>query len=349
MHNGHHRFRTAPLATIAMVTYNSGRFLRAAIESVLAQDCGDFELLVSDDCSHDDTWDIVKSFDDRRIRAVRNDVNLGEYLNRNKALALARGRYLIYIDGDDVIYPFGLGRMIRAMERFPDAAFAAALPPSEKFIYPVELTPAEYCRCTFLGPIILTSDFTQLFFRTEALRAVGGFDTRYRTGDLHIQYLLGSRRNALLVANGLAWWRKRRGQASEALRARGEPIVEMWRYCREILDDPACPLQAHEKDMARENLSRMVLRNSVRMLLRGRLGNAMHMALHTGVPLNEWSCILHPYKKPYLSEVTGDKPLHVAVERQPAPIALTHKPWRLPRRLARPERPSAIELAVPAE
>src|SRR6185369_7122651 len=139
MPNGRHGFRTSPLATIAMVTYNSGRFLREAMQSALAQDCDDFELLVCDDCSHDDSWGIVKSFDDRRIRAVRNDVNLGEYLNRNKALGLARGKYIMFLDGDDIIYPHGLRQLVRVMEQFPRAAFASCLEPSEKFIYPVEL------------------------------------------------------------------------------------------------------------------------------------------------------------------------------------------------------------------
>jgi glycosyltransferase involved in cell wall biosynthesis len=354
-----HRFRSSPLVTVAMVTYNSGRFVRDAIQSVLAQDCDDFELLVSDDCSHDDTWDIVNTFDDRRIRAVRNDANLGEYLNRNKALALARGKYLMYLDGDDLLYSFGLGLMVKAMERFPGAAFSAGLPQTDKFIYPVELTPAQYCRCTFLGPIVLTSNFTQLLFRTEAIKSVGGFDLRYRTGDLYIQYLLGSRRNVLLVSNGLAWWRKRPGQASEALVACGRPVVEMWRYCREILDDPSCPLDPREKAMARENLSRMVLRNAALMLLKGRVANAMEMALRTGIPWNEWHSILRPYKKPYLSEVTGNRPIHLAIDRETPSIVIPSEPahstsrkWRLPSREPHPAaiaKRSTMELATPAE
>ena len=352
MRNVRHRLRSSPLATIAMVTYNSGRYVREAIESVLAQDYEDFELLVCDDCSRDDTWEIVKSFGDRRIRAVRNDSNLGEYLNRNKALALARGKYLMYIDGDDLMYAFALGMLVRTMERFPDAGFAAALPPSEKFVYPVELTAGEYCRCTFLGPIILASDFTQLFFRTAALRGVGGFDLRYRTGDLHIQYLMGSRGNALLVANGLAWWRKRRGQASESLRASGQPLVEMWRYGREILDEAGCPLDAREKALARENLTRMLLRNSVRMLLRGEFWNAVHVALDTGIPLREWHSILHPYRKPYLSQVTGDDPIRLGIGRAPPSAAPARALWRFPGEIAPvralDHRPR-VELAAPAE
>ena len=346
------RFRSAPVVTIAMVTYNSARFVREAIASVLAQDFEDFELVVCDDCSTDDTWQLVKGFDDRRIRAVRNETNLGEYRNRNKALELARGRYIIYIDGDDVIYEHGLGLMVRAMERFPGAGFAAALPKSDKFIFPVELSAAQYCRCTYLGPIVLASDFTQLFFRTEALRRAGGFDLRYRTGDLYIQYLLGSLGSVLLISNGLAWWRRRRGQASESLIACGQPIVEMWRYCRQMLDRPHFPLDAREKAVARANLTRMVLRNSLRMFLRGRVANAARMAFTTGIPWHEWRCVLHPYEKAYLGEVTGEQPVHLAIERE-APVAKSPPRRRiLPVRVPHPAvvaKRRSMELVTPAE
>lgn len=352
MPNGYHRFRTSPLATIAMVTYNSGRFLREAIESVLAQDCDDFELLVCDDCSHDDSWDIVKSFDDRRIRAVRNDANLGEYLNRNKALGLARGKYIMYLDGDDILYPHGLGQLARTLQQFPRAAFAAGLTPCEKFIFPVELAPREYCSCAFLGPNVLANDFTQLFFRTEALRAIGGFDLRYRSGDTYIQFALGMRSHVVLTAGGLAWWRQRRGQASERMRANGESLQEMWRYCRELLEQPACPLDEREKGAARANLTRLLLRRSVRLMLRKQPGDAYRLAFETGIPLREWASILRPYEHPFLRHVTGDNPVRVSIDAGPPVTDAPRRTWRPVARLPQPRvlaRRSTLELATPAE
>ena len=313
MPNALARFRTAPQVTIAMVTYNSGRFVREAIQSVLAQDFDDFELLVCDDRSTDDTWEIVKGFDDRRIRAVRNEDNIGEYPNRNRALQLARGQYVMYLDGDDILYPHGLGFMVRTLARFPHAGFASAMAPCEKFIYPVELTPHQFCSCAWFGPNVLTNDFTQLFFRTEALRALGGFDLRYRSGDTHVQFALGMRRNVVLMGAGLAWWRRRRGQASEALRGTGESLREMWRYCRELLEHRDCPLDEEEKSLARENLSRQLLRSSVRMMLRGNIRGATRVALRTGIPAGEWSALFGPYKKPFLSTVSGENPIHLGL------------------------------------
>lgn len=340
------RYATTPLATIAMVTYNSGPFVREAIESVLAQDCDDFELLVCDDRSTDDTCEIAASFADRRIRVVRNDTNLGEYRNRNKALALARGKYLMYLDGDDLLYPHGLSLMARNMERFPDAAFASGLTPCEKFVYPVELTPRQFCSCAFLGPNVLANDFTQLFFRTEALRSLGGFDLRYKSGDTYVQFALGMRRNVLLIGGGLAWWRKRRGQASETIRATGKGIAEMWRYSRELLEEPGCPLTADEKAMARENLSRLILRQSARLLLHGQFLDAWRLALRTGLPIGEFRCLFGPYDRPYLSAVTGERPIHLGIGRTAPILQLESRPngTRVPRPIGVPPRLSTPRL-----
>ena len=76
--------KTAPLFTVATITYNSSKWVRDAIESILNSTFSDFELLISDDCSSDNTWEIIQTYQDPRITAWRNEQNLGEYANRNK-------------------------------------------------------------------------------------------------------------------------------------------------------------------------------------------------------------------------------------------------------------------------
>ena len=321
MRTSHSLFHSAPAATIAMVTYNSGKYLRAAIDSVLAQDFPDFELLICDDASKDDTWEIAASYSDRRIRTYRNDTNLGEYLNRNKALGLARGKHLMFLDGDDYLYPQGLGYMVGMMRQFPSAGFASALPPNEKFIYPVELTPREFSSCAYFGPIVVANDFTQLFFHTESLRNLGGFDKRYRTGDTYIQYALGMHYKCLLISAGQAWWRRRKGQASEPLGCSGLGLSETSRYCHELLDHIDCPLAPPEKAIARANLSRMVLRNAAKRLLRGHASEALEMVLDARIPLSEWRHALSRHQMPYLSEVTGENPIHFGIGSDVKPAA----------------------------
>lgn len=92
-----------PLITILLPTYNGSRFITGSVESVLQQTFQDWELLVIDDGSIDDTREIVKEYErkDKRIRLIKNPVNLGIQKTLNKGLLEARGEYIARIDDDD--------------------------------------------------------------------------------------------------------------------------------------------------------------------------------------------------------------------------------------------------------
>jgi glycosyltransferase involved in cell wall biosynthesis len=107
-------FSRDPLVTVAIPMYNNGRFIRQTIESVLSQTYTNFELLIYDDHSTDDSRDIAGSFDDSRIRIFRNDRNLGPEGNWNRAVSRIRGEYVKLVCGDDILYPECLERQIAA-------------------------------------------------------------------------------------------------------------------------------------------------------------------------------------------------------------------------------------------
>ncbi|HEX2037869.1 MAG TPA: glycosyltransferase family 2 protein, partial [Chloroflexota bacterium] len=86
--------------SVCISTYNRSRYLRRAIESVLGQTFGDFELIVSDDRSPDDTAEVVAQYRDPRLRYHRNAENLGLVGNYNRCLELARGQYIGIFDDD---------------------------------------------------------------------------------------------------------------------------------------------------------------------------------------------------------------------------------------------------------
>ena len=117
----------APLVTIITVTYNSSKYVRDAIEGVLAQTYTNIEYIIGDDCSTDDTWSIIREYKDPRIKAYRNETNLGEYPNRNKAILMSTGEYLLFIDGDDYIYPHGLSYYVDLITKYPQAAIMTLL------------------------------------------------------------------------------------------------------------------------------------------------------------------------------------------------------------------------------
>jgi glycosyltransferase involved in cell wall biosynthesis len=92
--------------TIGLPTYNrADRFLRPAIECALAQTWQDLEIIVSDNCSTDDTEEVVRSYDDPRLRYVRQPKNIGANNNFNFCVQEARGNYFLLFHDDDVLDP----------------------------------------------------------------------------------------------------------------------------------------------------------------------------------------------------------------------------------------------------
>lgn len=91
------------MVSIIMITYNRTEYLPPAIGSVLAQTFSDWELIIIDDCSADDTPELVKKFhgQDARVKYFRNENHLGISKSRNKGLALSSGKYVAVLDSDD--------------------------------------------------------------------------------------------------------------------------------------------------------------------------------------------------------------------------------------------------------
>lgn len=104
------------LVSIIMPSYNCGRFVRETIESVMAQRYSNWELLFVDDCSTDDTETIVRSFDDSRIHYYKNEQNSGAAVSRNRAFREAKGRWIAFLDSDDLWEPIKLEKQIKFME-----------------------------------------------------------------------------------------------------------------------------------------------------------------------------------------------------------------------------------------
>ena len=106
----------APTVSVCIPAYNAARFIGEAIGSVLAQTCRDFELVVVDDASADDTVDVVRRFSDPRLRLLRNARNLGLAGNWNRATSEARGRYVKLLCQDDLLRPDCLADQVAVLD-----------------------------------------------------------------------------------------------------------------------------------------------------------------------------------------------------------------------------------------
>ena len=109
-----------PLITVLMPVYNGAKYLNEAIDSILNQTFSDFEFLIIDDGSTDQSIDQIMLYDDPRIQLIKNKKNLGQSETLNKGLSLARGEYIARIDQDDISIPERLKKQLDFMENNSD-------------------------------------------------------------------------------------------------------------------------------------------------------------------------------------------------------------------------------------
>jgi len=176
---------SAPAVSVLMTAFNRERYVAEAIESVLGQTFEDFELVVVDDASHDRTVDIARKYEaDPRVRVVVNERNLGDYPNRNRAAALARGEFIKFHDSDDVMYPHCLAAMVEPLRAEPGAALAL----SSGWHWPggpcpMLLTPRLAYQREFLGQGLFMCGPAGALIRTDVFRSLGGFPERGAASD----------------------------------------------------------------------------------------------------------------------------------------------------------------------
>jgi glycosyltransferase involved in cell wall biosynthesis len=111
-----------PKAAVLMAVHNGMPYLSLAIESILSQTYEDFEFLIVNDCSTDETRDIVLGYRDPRIRLIDNQENIGQTRSLNRGLAETRCELVARMDDDDVSHPHRLDKQIRFLEQHPDVA-----------------------------------------------------------------------------------------------------------------------------------------------------------------------------------------------------------------------------------
>ena len=111
---------TSPAVSVIMAAYNGAALVTETLESVRAQTFDDFEVIVVDDRSTDDTLDVLRSFDDPRIRMIAAEANQGPVRTRNRAFAEARGRYIAALDQDDLCRPERFARQVAYLDAHAD-------------------------------------------------------------------------------------------------------------------------------------------------------------------------------------------------------------------------------------
>lgn len=225
---------STPTVSVLVPVCNGGPFLGECIESILAQDYHDYELLISDDASTDDSSAVIQHYarKDRRIRWWRNPRNLGIGGNWNACLRAAQGQYIKYVLQDDkLIEPSALRRLLATVEENPSIALAASV----ATLIDAQSQPIR-TRCFFLNsgvwegrPLIIHCLNEQanvigepslaLFRKAQAAR---GFDERFKQLlDLEMWFHLLEQGDFAYIAEPLCAFRLHSAQLTEANRRAG--------------------------------------------------------------------------------------------------------------------------------
>jgi glycosyltransferase involved in cell wall biosynthesis len=277
---------SAPIVSVLITAYNREKYIAEAIDSVLASSFKDFELIIVDDCSKDHTVEIARRYtSDPRVQVHMNEKNLGDYPNRNRAASFARGKYLKYLDSDDVIYPHGLEVMVSSMEQFPQAVLGLIRSPRNDAPDPAQLSPAEVYIQHFLKEGFLDAGPSGTIIQTAAFRELGGFTGKRFVGDVELSLRLAARWPTVRLVQGLVWWRRHDEQEIVFERTLG---LNRYLISMKALSASECPLCPKERKQALAGLNRSHARGLLRLSLRqGRPFEAWRIMRETGFRLKQ--------------------------------------------------------------
>jgi len=221
-----------PLVSVLMTSYNREKYISAAIESLLASTYTNFELIITDDRSNDKTVEIARKYaaNDNRVKVFVNEKNLGQFPNRNYAATLASGKYIKYLDSDDLIYPNGLEILVNMMEQFPQAGYGlCSIDQDEKKIFPFILTPKEAYHRHFLEnkPLFHKAPLSSII-KKQAFFDVGGFTNHKGEGDYEMWLALSSKFDVVLMPHGIVWYREHDDQID--FNRRTDPLIQFYYF-----------------------------------------------------------------------------------------------------------------------
>lgn len=243
-----------PLVSVLMTVYNREKYVAEAIESVLSSTYNNFELIIVDDASSDNSLEIVKFYEvnDPRIKIYVNDKNLGDYPNRNKAASYAKGKYLKYVDSDDKIFEKTLQFMVEEMEKHPSVGFGFS---SRDGVSTILHSPRDAFYCHFFNRGILDLGPTFLIFNRQKFEALGKFATIRNVSDFDMCLRMATRYPVLEMKSGLVYWREHEEQE---FRIDPEKYIEYGlKIILNALSNKNCPLNEEEKRILSKKYKRL--------------------------------------------------------------------------------------------
>jgi hypothetical protein len=236
------------LVSVCIPTRNQASFLAQAVQSALSQDVNGLEVLVHDDASTDATPELLSNVTDPRLRVVRHAEPLGVAANRNSCLDAARGRYVAWLDSDDVYLPDSLEPRLRVLESSPNVGLMhGAFEVIDEDDRPLRAWPAPYTRDTVQAGHVAFSDLiasntittSTVVVRRATQDAAGPFSTSIGASstDWEMWLRLALRADVAYTSQPVAQYRQHEQTISHATSASGERLRCDVRVAQRVLHD----------------------------------------------------------------------------------------------------------------
>ena len=284
-----------------MTSYNREKYIAEAIESVLASTYTNFELIITDDGSTDETVKIARGYEvkDSRVKIYINEKNLGDYNNRNKAASYAKGKYLKYLDSDDIMYAHCIELMVNAMEQFPAAAYGFNFNgvQNDNFKFPKSYTPYE----AYFENFFITSFFYAgpggAIIKRDIFEEMRGFSGKRYIGDVELWMKMSAKYSSIVFWPGLIWWRKHEVQENKFERMDMQGVYSRHQLVIDMLNQNDCPLNKQQIVIATDNFNRLYARKIYYYLLRMKFSQAVFLYKNFKIPVRIFITALFPVNR----------------------------------------------------
>ena len=241
------------LVSLVVASYNHARFLPRRLDSLLAQTYAPLEILVIDDCSPDNSVDVLRAYEgDPRVRLVLRSENGGWVTGSNQGVGLAQGEYVLFANCDDACEPTLVARLLQALEHYPSAGLAfcrSLMIDEEGDVLGTDFDmrePTFQARCStdtlltsaeathFLRRSCVIPNLSAALFRKSCLEEVGLLSSAYRVcSDWHLFFRIAQRHDVAYVAVPLNHFRQHRKTIRNSTKER--VVVE--EYLRLLLSE----------------------------------------------------------------------------------------------------------------
>ena len=235
-----------PIVSVLMTAYNREIYIKHAIESVLNSSFTNFELIIVDDFSSDNTFNIAKEYSikDSRILLYKNSSNVGDYANRNIAARFASGKFIMHVDSDDMINLNGIELCVNLMNTYPKSNFGVMC--FEKDLKSCEMSSKNIIRTHLFSKPLLMVGPGGTIIKRSFFNEINGFPEKYGpANDSYFNLKAASLSSVVLITDEFLFYRRHENQE---INKKNCYLFNSYNYLKDALLELNLPLTNKEKE-----------------------------------------------------------------------------------------------------